>query len=654
MAELVGDREQVVKLEGERLTIGTSNSNDVVLEDVNVSRFHAEVVATGNLLELRDLDSRCGTRLNGRPVKRAVIQTGGEIGIGPYRLRFDGSSFIGRNQRGSLRLSARDVGVRVDGTQILDDASLEVEPGQLVAIIGESGSGKTTLIKALAGVAAPTTGTVTLNGEPVTARLTDVGYVPQEEIVHRLLTVNEALRYAARLRLPHDTQRAHVQATIVRVLAEVSLEEQADIRIGSLSGGQRKRAGVATELLGRPSMLFLDEPTTGLDPALESQMMQLFRDLAQQGSRAVIVVTHATKNLALCDRLAVMGRGGDLAFFGSPAEAVEFFGVESYDEIYTALAGRPPGEWRREFERRRPPLPRVDPEVEMPEPGPAGSPRAKHRAGPLTGVLVARYLRLLARDHRNLLILFGQVPVIALGIAFLFQSGVFRRAGVGLPAAPGSPRDAIQLLFMLATTAIWLGAISAAREIIKERSVAAREHAVGVRWSAYLTSKLVVLFGLTALQTTMLTYTVVAIRPLDEPVSTYLEVTGLLLMTSFGAVGMGLLISAAVSSQDQATSFIPLALIPQLLFAGAVVPVARMAEPIGSLSNAVFERWTLAGLGNAIDVNARIAAVPRFREANDYGTSFFETTPPQAAFILLGFIAAFVLATYLLLALRRG
>jgi len=654
MRPSVEERELEVTLEGERLTIGSSNANDVVLDDINVSRFHAEVVATGGELQLRDLDSRCGTRLNGRPVKRAVIQTGGQIGIGPYRLRFDGSSFVGSNQRGSLRLSARDVAFSVDGKRILHSAALDVEPGELVAIIGESGSGKTTLIKSLAGVTRPTSGVVTLNGEPVTARLTDVGYVPQEEIVHRLLTVSEALRYAARLRLPHDTDSSHLEATIARVLAELSLEEHAGTRIGSLSGGERKRAGVGTELLSRPSMLFLDEPTTGLDPGLESQMMELFRDLAQQGSRAVIVVTHATKNLELCDRLAVMARGGELTFYGEPGKALEFFGVDSYDEIYTALLDRPPGEWRREFERARPSLPAAVPEgEEMPEPGPAGSPAAKQRSGFQAGVLIARYLRLLVRDHRNLLILFGQVPLIALGIAYLFRSGLFRRAGEGVPALPGSPRDGVILLFMLATTAIWLGAISASREVIKERSVSAREHAVGVRWGSYLGSKLVVLFCVSALQTVMLTYIVLAIRPLDEPVSTYLEVTALLVLTSWVAVGMGLLISAAVSSQDQATSFIPLALIPQLLFAGAVVPVERMAEPIASISGAVFERWSLAGLGNAIAVNERIAAVPQFERANDYGTSFFETTVPQAAYILGGFLVLFVLATFALLMLGR-
>jgi len=199
-------RDRTVELEGDRLTIGRSNSNDVVLDDLNVSRFHAEIAPRGDVLELRDLDSRCGTRLNGRPVKRAVLEGQAEIGIGAFSLQFDGSSFVPRNERGALRLDAAAVSVTVDGRQILRSASLRIEPGELVAIIGESGSGKTTLLKAMAGVTVPTEGVVTLNEEPVTARLTDIGYVPQQEIVHPRLTVDEALGYAARLRLPHDTK----------------------------------------------------------------------------------------------------------------------------------------------------------------------------------------------------------------------------------------------------------------------------------------------------------------------------------------------------------------------------------------------------------------------------------------------------------------
>jgi len=286
------------------------------------------------------------------------------------------------------------VGLRVKGKQLLEPTSLSIPPGEMVAIIGESGAGKSTLLKMLCGVTVPSGGQVTLNGEELTTRLTDVGYVPQDDIVHPLLTVREALRYAARLRLPQDVSAEEIEAAVDRVVGELSLEEQADTRIGSLSGGQRKRTGVATELLSRPSVLFLDEPTTGMDPGLETQMMQLFRELAG-GGRAVALVTHATKNLALCDRVLVMGRGGVLTFDGPPGAAPAFFGVDDYDGIYLALPTREPAEWRSRHlagARERP---------EPPEPAEPTRRRRPHLL-PQLRVLVSRYLTLFMRDRRNL------------------------------------------------------------------------------------------------------------------------------------------------------------------------------------------------------------------------------------------------------------
>jgi len=645
------NEDQVVRLRGERVTVGRSNGNDVVLDDVNVSRFHAEIARNGDLVELRDLDSRCGTRLNGRPVKTAVIKGGAEIGIGPYKLRFDGAGLAPENQRGTLRLDASGVSMRVDGRTILNDVSMEVEPGELVAIIGASGAGKSTLLQALAGVRRPTSGSVSLNGEPVTARLTDVGYVPQDEIVHPLLTAGEALEYAARLRLPDDTETKTIRSTVKRVVGELSLEGRENTRIAALSGGERKRTGVGSELVNRPSLLFLDEPTTGLDPELESQAMQLFRDLADPTERAVVLVTHATKNLALCDRLAVMGEGGELAFLGKPEEALHFFDVPAYDDIYTALTRTPAREWRERYERGRTDR-RRGTEEPAPAPGPTGSPRAKLGLFRQVGLLSGRYLRLLVRDQRNLLILLGQVPVIGFAIALLFEAGVFAQVGDGVGVQPGNPDDQIQLLFLMVTTVIWFGSIDGSREIVKERSVAAREADVGVRPGAYILSKALVLFGLAATQTLALCFFVFSIRPIGESFGSYCALAALLVLTSWAAVGVGLAISASVRTEDQATSLIPLTLIPQLLFAGAIVPVAQMVEPIASISNIVPARWSLAGVGSVIDMNERLADAPRLADFAGYGTSFFELRAGQAAGVLMIFTAV-AFAAVAVRALRR-
>ena len=170
---------QLVQLTKPQLTLGRDASNDVVLADPNVSRFHAEVARLQDgRVAIRDLASRNGTRVNGELVRTALLEPGSEVGIGPYRLVFDGAAFLARSEQGALRLDAETVAMRVGSKQILAETTLSVQPGELVAFIGESGSGKTTLLKALAGVTTPSSGRVSVNGEPVSARLTDIGYLP--------------------------------------------------------------------------------------------------------------------------------------------------------------------------------------------------------------------------------------------------------------------------------------------------------------------------------------------------------------------------------------------------------------------------------------------------------------------------------------------
>ena len=336
-----------------------------------------------------------------------------------------------------------------------------------------------------------------------------------------------------------------------------------------------------------------------------------------------------------------------MCFRGPPADALEFFGVPSHDKIYAALEERPSSEWRARLEER----------LGAAEPAAAPAPTERDAVRPVrgsalaqTGVLVSRYLRLFMRDRRNAFTLFGQVPLIALGIAFLFESGVFTNVGSG-SGTPGQPREQIQLLFLLVTTAIWFGLIDASREIVKERAVTTREAAVGVKWSAYLLSKATVLFAVTALQTIALTYFVLALRPLDEPAAAYAAVTVLLVLSSWVAVGVGLVVSAAASTEDQATSVIPLTLIPQLLFAGAVVPPERMTGVIEAFSTVIFARWGLAGTGTAVDMQDRMVPDPQL--AQGYGDSFFTGEPGQYMVVLVLFMVIFFALAAFLVSGRR-
>jgi ABC-type multidrug transport system ATPase subunit/ABC-type multidrug transport system permease subunit len=625
---------QSIQLSGDRLSLGRDRANDVVLDDPNVSRFHAEIERVDGRVAVRDLSSRNGTRVNGELVSHSLLEAGSEVGIGPYSLIFDGDAFVALDEKGALRLDAEGVTMDVGDKQILAETTLSIEPGQLVAFIGESGSGKTTLLKALAGVTSPSGGSIDVNGEPVSSRLTDIGYLPQDEIVHPDLSVRESLQYSAKLRLPADTGEDEIASTVDRALAELGLEEHAETRIGMLSGGQRKRVGVATELLSRPSLLFLDEPTTGLDPGLESKMMTLLRELAGS-SRAVTVVTHATKSLGLCQKLVVMGRGGMLCFQGTPDEALEFFEADTYDDIYLSLASREPAEWQQRYIAQGRAMPVRAEADEEPEPE-----RSRARGGILNQarILTARYVKLFLRDRRNVFILLGQIPILGLAVAALFNAEVFKE-----PSTDAG--QAVKLTFLLLVTTVWIGAIDAAREIIKEKGVFVREYAVGVRMSAYLLSKAIVLFILAAIQAVALTGIVLVFQPLHESPAVYFAVLLIMVLTAIAAVSMGLFISAAVRNQDQATSFIPLLLIPQLFFGGLIVATGEMSAPMREASKVVVTQWSYAGLGAAIDMNKRIALDPNYSKVAQFDHAYFTLSRAATYLILVGFTIVVFLGT---------
>jgi ABC-type multidrug transport system ATPase subunit/pSer/pThr/pTyr-binding forkhead associated (FHA) protein len=632
-----------IRFDGARLTLGRDPTNDLQLDAPSVSRFHAEVVATPAGLELRDLGSRNGVRLDSRPVTQAPLAVGSEIGVGPFRLVFDGTHFTERDDRGALRLEAYDVTVAVKERVILDRGSLAIQPGEFVALIGESGAGKSTLIKVLAGVRVATSGAVCVSGEPVWTRLADVGYLPQDEIVHPRLTVAESLRFSARLRLPLDSTEEDVERAVQRVLLETELGEHAHTRIGALSGGQRKRVGLATELLNGPGLIFLDEPTTGLDPGLERRMMELFRGLAAVGRSAILVATHATRSLELVDKLVVVGRGGHICFAGPPREAIAFFGVPSYDDIYGALDRRPAVEWRADFEAT--PAGAAS-RIGDPQPGaprPARVAIGKEKARRQAPILLRRYGLVFVRDPRNLLILLAQAPLLGLVMALLFKPQVFD------PAATMA-NGAAQLLFVLVTTVIWLGTIASAREIIKERAIFERERAVGVDPLGYLASKAALLSVVVCVQTLLLFLVVTSVRPLHESSGTAFALLVELAVTGLVAVAGGLLMSALVRTEDQATAVIPIAMIAQLLFGGAIVTVKNMGAVMAAAAALVFERWSFAGAGRVMHMNGRLAADPPIQE--QYGLGFFSLPVLAALVVLLLFLAAFGAAT--LLQLRRA
>ncbi|HET8945103.1 MAG TPA: ATP-binding cassette domain-containing protein, partial [Dehalococcoidia bacterium] len=332
-----------VTLTAERpeITIGRLPENDVVIADPQVAGIHARLRSMEGRWVIYDEDTESGTYVNRQRVKVAELKDGDEILIGTNKVFLDGLTVRGFTGREGVRIDVTGLTKALkDGRRILDDVSLSIYPGELVAIVGGSGAGKTTLLHALNGFSPGTAGSVTYNGVPLYENLDlfrpVLGYVPQDDIVHEELTVERTLYYGAKLRLPKDTRPQEIRERIEEVLLAVGLQERRGVEVRRLSGGQRKRVSVALELLARPRALYLDEPTSGLDPALEGRMMSLFRDLAENGA-TVLVSTHVTQNLRMCDKVAVMAPGGHLVFFGSPTESLRHFGVPDFQGIYALL-----------------------------------------------------------------------------------------------------------------------------------------------------------------------------------------------------------------------------------------------------------------------------------------------------------------------------
>jgi ABC-type multidrug transport system ATPase subunit len=238
----------------------------------------------------------------------------------------------------NVRIDAQTIHYKAGRNKILQGISLTILPGEFVGILGPSGCGKSTLMRMLSGQIAPSQGHALLNGKPPNSQefRSQVGFVPQDDIVHHMLKVERALYFSARLRMPPETPSARINERVKEVIEMVELSERRRQRIDSLSGGQRKRVSIGVELLTEPALLFMDEPTSGLDPALEETLMELFRKLAQ-GGRTVVLTTHIMQSLYRLDMIAVIAKG-QLLFYGRPWEVLAYFGVRELPDLYKLLS----------------------------------------------------------------------------------------------------------------------------------------------------------------------------------------------------------------------------------------------------------------------------------------------------------------------------
>ena len=244
------------------VTIGRDPNSTLPLNHPGVSQRHAMVERQNGALFIRDLGSTNGTFVNGqRLAGRVQLSPGDEIQIGPFKLVYDAAqqSFAQAVRLGH-RLDAVGLGLQVaKGRMILNNISVCIQPGEFVSLVGGSGAGKSTLLKSMNGYSPANHGQMLLDGEELYPRLdmyrAQMGYVPQDDIIHRELTVDRALYYSAKLRLP-DASPAEIQERIMDALKMVDMTEHVHKRVRVLSGGQRKRVSIAAELLAKPTLFF--------------------------------------------------------------------------------------------------------------------------------------------------------------------------------------------------------------------------------------------------------------------------------------------------------------------------------------------------------------------------------------------------------------
>ncbi len=587
------------------LFIGRGDDSDIKLDGLQISNRHAKLSLTNAGIVIEDLNSTNGIYLNGNRISRQNIGIDDSVQIGSFIIKVDQSNNVGVfDARSKTRIDAvnitKDVKNNAGGGMIrlLDNVSLSIQPNEFVGLLGPSGAGKSTLMDAMNGMRPASGGSVLINNLDLYQHLDSlkqsIGYVPQDDIIHRELTVYRTLYYVAKLRLSRDVSTKEINQIIDEVLDVTGLTERRDVPINQLSGGQRKRVSIAVELITKPSVIFLDEPTSGLDPATEEKIMLLFRQIAESG-RTVILTTHAMENVKLFDKLVILMRG-KLVFYGAPDEALKQVGATSFKDLYDKLEDpieerlRNSGgsrqqvteqvaeDWKQKFTKT--PQYRNNVYEPLKELGKLQSSgvHKKNRLGIFGAIrqcltLSKRYTQVLLRDKLTLFILFAQAPIIAF-LTFLVMG-------------KDQPRDFVY--FMISLIAVWFGTSVAAREIIRERAVYKRERMVNLGLLPYLFSKLLVLGFIVGLQCLMVFvplkfFDLIGLMPMPGLLGGIPQFWVMLLTAGVG-IALGLLVSALVKTSEMATSLVPLILIPQILFGGLIgVPqgiskVAGLAMP---------------------------------------------------------------------------
>lgn len=591
----------------ERAIIGRAKDADISINHPSLSRNHAAIYSSGRSFYVEDLNSTNGTYVNGKFLSnKTPLKENDVIVAGNTKIIFKENSLFYNILSKGLRLDAIHISKEVRDSsgllgskpkKILDDITISIKPGELVALIGGSGAGKSTFLDALNGFRLPTEGKVYINNDDFYEHYNSyknvLGYVPQQDIVYDTLTVEKMLIYASKLRMPEDTSEEELMERVRQVIEDVELSGREHVFIKQLSGGQKKRVSIAVELLADPKLFFLDEPTSGLDPGMERNLMKLLRKLADKG-KTIILITHATANITLCDKVTILGTGGKLCYFGPPEGSLHFFGVEDYADIYD-LINFEADKWKAAFMKSQysayyKALANKSFKVKSDN-------KKLYKKNSISGfkqwiILSKRYIELITKDTARLSFLLVQPVIISIILAMVLESD-----------ALSFYENAKSVIFTLACSGVWIGVLNSIQEICKERPVYMRERAVNLKLFPYIMSKTIILGILCLAQSILLIlcFSVFVKLPGEYFIGGILpESLITVFLTTFASMAMGLTISTLVTNTDRAMGIAPIVLIPQLVFTGLVFKLDSLASLVSSLA---VSKWAARAMSVSYNLN---------------------------------------------------
>ncbi len=473
--------------------------------------------------------------------------------------------------------------------KLLDNVSFDVDENNFVAIVGASGAGKTTLLNILGGYDSSNSGEVYINDEPYSLNQDyfrqKIGYVPQKEILHNHLTLERALMYSAKLKI-NNVKNKTINNKVKSIIKELKLSGKEKTYVKNLSGGEKKRAAIAMELLNKPDILLLDEPTSGLDSNIEKKLMRTLRNIAD-GGKTIIITAHTVSNLYLCDKIIFMSEGGKICFVGSYEESLKYFKVKEFVDIYEKLKDPEVAiSYQKKYNKIALSdivLKRKTKRVE------------KDNRIPMLkeiGLLSKRYAEIIFNNHFFCFLLFFQAVIMGLAVDVVAKSNWLSVYD-----------DAKILLFAFSCAGMWLGLFNSVQEIVKERDIVKLEYFNKMRLSSYIISKLLV-FGVIAVIQTFLWLIIISLK-VDFPSkgilfsSAFLEYALAFFLVTFSSSMLGMLISSLVKTCEITLIITPIYMMFQLLFSGILVSLEGIGEKISHL---IIGRYAIEAFGTTTNL----------------------------------------------------